>query len=152
MIPVRLDVIIKSKVVSIFLFVLSKKSALFATRRDYSHTYTTSQKCALMYDRDIQTMNTRVIVDYTVKSCFGTAFSLKKTPKNFWSKSMMTSLNGNISRVTGPLCHNSPHKVAGSFDVFFDLRPNKRLSKQSRRRWFEAPSRSLWCQGYVNTY
>ena len=26
----------------------------------------------------------------------------------------------------------------------FDLRLNKRLSKQSRRRWFEMPSRSLW--------
>ena len=30
------------------------------------------------------------------------------------------------------------------FDVFFDLRLNKRLSKQSKRRWFETPSRSLW--------
>ena len=30
-----------------------------------------------------------------------------------------------------------------SFDVFFDLRLNKRLSKQSRRRWFETPSHSL---------
>ena len=40
---------------------------------------------------------------------------------------------------------NSP--VTGttwSFDAFFDLRLNKRLSKQSRRRWFETPSRSLW--------
>ena len=34
--------------------------------------------------------------------------------------------------------------VTRSFDVFFDLRLNKRLSKQSRRRWFETPSRSLW--------
>ena len=31
-----------------------------------------------------------------------------------------------------------------SFDVFFDLRLNKRLCKQHRRRWFETPSRSLW--------
>ena len=34
--------------------------------------------------------------------------------------------------------------VTRSFDVFFDLRLNKRLSKQSRCRWFETPSRSLW--------
>ena len=34
--------------------------------------------------------------------------------------------------------------VTRSFDVFFDLRLNKRLSKQSRHRWFETPSRSLW--------
>ena len=34
--------------------------------------------------------------------------------------------------------------VTRSFDVFFDLRLNKRLCKQSRRRWFETPSYSLW--------
>ena len=41
---------------------------------------------------------------------------------------------------------NSPlqRPVTGSFDIFFDLCLNKRLSKQSRRRWFKTPSRSLW--------
>ena len=40
---------------------------------------------------------------------------------------------------------NSPQRpVARSFDVFYDLRLNKRLSKQARRWWFEMPSRSLW--------
>ena len=42
---------------------------------------------------------------------------------------------------------NSPHKcqpATRNFEVFFDLRQNKRLSKQSRRQWFETPSRSLW--------
>ena len=34
--------------------------------------------------------------------------------------------------------------VTRNFDVFFDLRLNKRLSKQSRGRWFETQSRSLW--------
>ena len=34
----------------------------------------------------------------------------------------------------------SQRPVTRSFDVFFDLRLNKRLSKQSRRRWFETPS------------
>ena len=34
--------------------------------------------------------------------------------------------------------------VTRSVDVFFDLRLNKRLSKQSRRRWFGTPSRPLW--------
>ena len=34
--------------------------------------------------------------------------------------------------------------VARSFDVFFDLRLNKRLSKHSRRRLFETLSRPLW--------
>ena len=34
-------------------------------------------------------------------------------------------------------------QVTRSFDVFYDLRLNKRLSTQSRRRWFETPSRAL---------
>ena len=65
----------------------------------------------------------------------------------------MTSLNGNIFRVIGPLCvWNSPvtgefpgqRPVSRSFDVFFDLRLNKRLSQQSWGWWFKTPSRSLW--------
>ena len=34
--------------------------------------------------------------------------------------------------------------VTRSFDDYFDLRPNKRLSKQSWGWWFETPSRPLW--------
>ena len=33
-------------------------------------------------------------------------------------------------------------------DVFFDLRLNKRLNKQSRTRRFDTPSRSLWRHWY----
>ena len=40
--------------------------------------------------------------------------------------------------------HWSQRPVTRSFDVFFDLRLNKRLSKQSWRRWFETPSCSFW--------
>ena len=36
--------------------------------------------------------------------------------------------------------------VTRSFDVFFDLRLNKRLSKQPWGWWFETPSWSLWRQ------
>ena len=65
---------------------------------------------------------------------------------------MMTSSNGNIFRVTGHLCGEfTGHRwilrtrpVTRSFDVFSDLRPNKRLSKQSRSWWFETPSHPLW--------
>ena len=41
-----------------------------------------------------------------------------------------------------------------SFDVFLDLRLNKRLSKQSWGCWFETPSRSLWrhCNGAIVLY
>ena len=42
---------------------------------------------------------------------------------------------------------NFPHAqrpVTRSFDVFFDLRPNKRLSEQSWGWWFDMLSCSLW--------
>ena len=38
----------------------------------------------------------------------------------------------------------SHRPVTRSFEVFFHLRLKKRLSKQSRRPWFETTSRSLW--------
>ena len=65
---------------------------------------------------------------------------------------MMTSSNGNIFRVTGPLCGEftgpgefpTQRPVTRSFDVF--LRLNKRLSKQPWGWWFETPSWSLWRQ------
>ena len=46
------------------------------------------------------------------------------------------------SRVNSP--HNMYTPVTRSFDVFFDLRLNKRLSKQSWGWWFETPPRQLW--------
>ena len=46
------------------------------------------------------------------------------------------------SPVTGELPAQRP--VTRNFDVFFALRLNKWLSKQSWGWWFETPSRSLW--------
>ena len=67
-------------------------------------------------------------------------------------KFMMTSSNGNIFRVTGHLCGEftgpgefpAQRPVMRTFDVFFDLRLNNRLSKQSWGWWFEMQSCSLW--------
>ena len=74
--------------------------------------------------------------------------------KNSWRQSMMTSSNGNVFRVTGPLCgefigpgeFSTQRPVTRSFDVFFDLRLNKRLSKQPWGWWFVTPSCPLWRQ------
>ena len=59
-------------------------------------------------------------------------------------------------RVTGLLCREftghrwiPPHAqrpVTRGLDAFFDIRINKRLSKQSWGWWSEKPSRSLWRQ------
>ena len=56
--------------------------------------------------------------------------------------SALLSLCAGNSPVTGEFPAQRP--VARNCDVFFDLCLNKRLSKQSRRRVFETPSRSLW--------
>ena len=89
---------------------------------------------------------------------------LKRPPGQWWrsltiyrgkrstSQIMMTSSNGSIFRVTGPLCGEftgpgefpTQRPVTRSFDVFFDLRLNKRLSKQPWGWWSETPSSSLW--------
>ena len=69
----------------------------------------------------------------------------------------MTSLNRNTFRLTGPLRGESTsHRrtpLAKASDVLFDLHMDKRLSKRSRRRWFETQSRSLRrrCNVYVNS-
>ena len=66
---------------------------------------------------------------------------------------MMTSSNGRIFWVTGHLCGEFtghrwiPHTqrpVTRSFDVFFDLSLNKRLSKQWWGWWVEMPSHPSW--------
>ena len=64
----------------------------------------------------------------------------------------MTSSDGNIFRVTGPLCGHSPvtgefpaqRPVIRSFVVFFDLCLNRRLSKPSRHLWLETPPLLWW--------
>ena len=65
---------------------------------------------------------------------------------------MMTSSNGSIFHVTGPLCGEftgpgefpAQRPVTQSFDVFFDLHVNKWLSKQPQGWWLETPLWSLW--------
>ena len=54
---------------------------------------------------------------------------------------LLTLCVGNSS-VSGEFPSQRP--VTRNFDIFFDLHLNKRLSEQSRRRWFETPPRSLW--------
>ena len=52
------------------------------------------------------------------------------------------------SPVTGEFPSQRP--VMQSFDFFFYLRLNKRLSKQSRGWWFDTLSRPLWCHCNVD--
>ena len=66
---------------------------------------------------------------------------------SWWCRQMETfsallALCERNSPVTGEFPSQRP--VTRSFDVFYDLRLNKRLSKQSWGWWFEIPSRQLW--------
>ena len=73
---------------------------------------------------------------------------------------MMTSSNETFSELLALCAGNSPvtgefpsqRPVTRSFDVFFDLRLNKRLSKQSWGWWLETPSPPLWRHRNVVQY
>ena len=56
--------------------------------------------------------------------------------------SVLLAICAGNSAVTGEFPTQRP--VTRSFDVFFDLRLNKRLNKQCWGWWFETPSRPLW--------
>ena len=73
-----------------------------------------------------------------------------------WWRHQMETFSALLALCAGnsPVTDEFPSQrpVVRSFDVFFDLRLNKRLSKQSRRRRFEMPSSSLWrhCKALCN--
>ena len=73
---------------------------------------------------------------------------LSSSTANPWWRHQMETLSALLALCVGnsPATGEFPSQrpVTRSFDVFADLRLNKRLSKWSRRRWFETPSRSLW--------
>ena len=66
---------------------------------------------------------------------------------SLWRQQMETysalrDLCAGKSLVTGEFPAQRP--VTGCFDVFFDMRLNKQLGKQSWGWWFQTPLRSLW--------
>ena len=70
-----------------------------------------------------------------------------KYQKSWWCHQMETfsaylAICAGNSPVPGEFPTQRP--VTRSFDVFFDLRLNKRLSKQPWGWWFETPAWSLW--------
>ena len=69
-------------------------------------------------------------------------------PHSAWWRHQMEAFSALLAICAG----NSPvpgefpaqRPVTRNFDVFFDLRPNKRLSKQPWGWWFETPTGSSW--------
>ena len=88
----------------------------------------------------------------TLHSCHNFPAGSRQAARTWWRHQMET-FSALLARCAG----NSPvpgefptqRPVTRSFDVFFDLRLNKRLSKQPWGWWFETPSWSLWrhCNG-----
>ena len=71
---------------------------------------------------DLQSTNVNIRVPWRIF-----VMKMHDNPMNPDSYFMMTSSNGKIFRVTGEFPSQRP--VTRSFDIFFDLRPNNRLSK-----------------------
>ena len=76
-----------------------------------------------------------------------------KRTKSWWRHQMETfsallAICARNSPVTGEFPAQRP--VRRSFDVFFYLSPNKRLSKQPWGWWFRTPSCPLWRHNNVN--
>ena len=86
---------------------------------------------------------------------YWTAPNINWMIKSWWCHHMET-----FSALLATCAGNSPvpgefptqRPVTRSFDVFFDLCPNKRLSKQSWGWWFETPFGSLWRHSNVLAY
>ena len=75
--------------------------------------------------------------------------SRSRASDDFEKRQALLALCEGNQPVTGGFPSQRP--VTRSFEVFFDVRLNKRLNKQSRCRWFERPLCSLWrhCKDYV---
>ena len=73
---------------------------------------------------------------------------IRQVPLSWWrhKKNTFSALLAFFCVGNSPVTGEFPTKrlVTQSFHVFFDLRPNKWLSKKSRGWWFETPSCSLW--------
>ena len=85
---------------------------------------------------------------YMVKACTSSRLLLSIFIVFSWWRHQMETFSELLAICAG----NSPvpgefpaqRPVTRSFDVFFDLRLNKRLSKQPWGWWFETPAWSLW--------
>ena len=90
-----------------------------------------------------QIINTFYILNY-----YKTISRIRLQVKTAWWRHQMKTFSALLALCTGtsPVTDEfaSQRPVTRRFDVSFDLRLNKRLSKQSWGWWFETPSPPLW--------
>ena len=122
-------------VISIFQVALHLRYARTTERWTLTSAHVTAipQKCLLMWGNFVRNVCTWCYRSGSVTS---------------WWRHQMKTFSALLALCAG----NSPVTVTRSFDIFFDLRLNKRLSKQWRGWWFETPLRSLWRHCNVSVY
>ena len=86
--------------------------------------------------------------EFKTKNTTTKALSLIKLSLRTWWRHQMETFSALLAICAGnsPVTVEFPAQrpVTRSFDVFFDLRLNKRFSKQSWGWWIKTPSRPLW--------
>ena len=97
-------------------------------------------KCFCEHGNWFKTMGNFIISTKLIKHCRFDAYQMEIF-------SALLAICAGNSPVTDEFPAHRP--VTRGFDVFFDLRLNKRLSKQWWGWWFETPPRPLWrhCNG-----
>ena len=102
-----------------------------------------------------KTNHTKISIYYytTVPRPAYIAMIRRRTPFKSWWCHPMETFSALLAFCAGnsPVTGEFPTQRPGtrSFGVFFDLRLNKRLSKQSSGWWFGTPTRSLWRHCHV---
>ena len=117
------------------------------TRRNNNVIMTLKRRHDVVFHNDVIIASCarwgNIVVSLYLKASYETG------PRNTlpWWRHQMETFSALLSLCAGnsPVTGEFPARpVTRSFDVFFDLRLNKLLSKQSWGWWFETPSRSLW--------
>ena len=98
-----------------------------------------------IYPTQTRTHNSKVMLKY-IQILFLQTLYMSFTAA--WWRHQMETLSALLAICAGnsPVPGDFPAQrpVTRSFDIFFDLRLSKRLSKQSWGWWFDTQSRPLW--------
>ena len=115
--------------------------------------YLANHRCLTLVSLHVGMMTSQHVKAFHMKRALAyPSIFLVLVPSQWWRhqlepfSSLLAICAGN-SPVTGEFPAQRP--VTRNFDVFFDLRLNKRLSKQSWGCWFETLSCPLWRHGYA---
>ena len=113
---------------------------------DNSSLLADTQQCtSVLNDRHSKSVTNIIEHNYT---CASVVRSILDTRRLSWWRHQMETFSALLAICAGnspvPGEFSAQRPVTRSFDVFFGLRLNKRLSKQSWGWWFETLSRPLW--------